>query len=456
MYYIIYKIKTLSKNWSEIGDLSVGVLSCLIIALAALCPLSMISGFLVILWAFLLFVHYKQEYGTFLQVHGVLALSWFGSIGLAAMRIHPLQQTWVPLTWISIGVMYPAFLVGHSLFCRVARVPRAAHLKKVNSKSVFVTLVLLFTIIAVVFMLEVIHARSLPIFSSDMAAYKKFGIKYLHYITVTAGLVPALVVAYGFQWGFRSREAVFLEIYGCILGFIPVLIVSRQLLLMEVVVACIVGAIASNYEFKINMKTVIGFIIACFLMYYLMSVFRNQDTQYIKSVFKLPESAGSVEVAFWQLYLYLCFGFDNFNSLVVNLSHFSFGASTGAPIIAFTLTKGLFEGAVPNVVDYRVLPTYTTFTMISNPYVDFGVFGVAFYGLLLGFGATAIEALTRIRPNIWALSAYGLVLYALLISFFVCEIALPVFWFYMFSLGSCYCIAKWINKNIMRKYINNG
>lgn len=428
------------------NDAVVGALSCLLLLLAAVCPLNIVSGVILIAWAVALFVHYKKITKTFVQVRGLLALSWFGSMGLAALKLHSLQQEWAILTWISIGLLYPAFLGGYCIAMKGVKLDTPAHLQKPNARSIYITLLILFMGIFVVFIAEAIQAGSVPLFSNDMAAYKKFGIKYLHYITVVAGLAPALALAYGCQWGFRTKEMIVLGALAALLGLIPIFIVSRQLLLMEVVVACIAWVIASKREYQITIKIVIIFILVCFLLYFVLSAFRNQNTEYIKAVFELPQAAGPIEVGFWQLYLYLCFGFDSFNSLVINLTQHTFGASTGAPIIAFTLTKNLFTGSLPDLTEFYILPTYTTFTMIAEPYTDFGAVGVLAYGILLGIGSGLIELWARCRPSIWNVTAYGLVLYTLLISFFVCEVALPVFWFYLFTLFVCYYFAIYANR----------
>ncbi len=382
-----------------------------------------------ILSGIFLFFYYWRNYSTLLNVKGIFGGIWFLTVGLAALRIHPDQVKWSFLTWLCIGFFYLGVCIAYDVISYVLRnIPEGKPFFKVGRYGI-----VLWGILPIIgFVADVVYSGYIPMFSQEQQAYMNFGMPFVHYLTVFSGVYPALALRV-----IRDKE-LSLSLRICIGAlilinvFIPFAIVSRQLTLMQIVIASIVFLVSYGVEQRIRFWHILVFVLICSIMFLVMSGMRHQSDAYIKEVFNLPVDTSSGEMLLWKLYMYIAFSFDNFNKLVVSSTTFYWGAKSLYPFAVLIGLGGLMKYGFEVPIQFQILPTHNTFTALSTPYMDFGIVGVVIFAFLVGILASLSENGVRLNyMNEEGVVAYGLIIYSIAISFFTDEFGLPVFWVYI-------------------------
>ena len=135
--------------------------------------------------------------------------------------------------------------------------------------------------------------------------------------------------------------------------------------------------------------------------------------------------------------MYIANNYDNFNCMVAELKHFSFGLKGLFPLWALTGLKFIF----PSLADFPLFVTkeeLTTVTLFYDAFYDFGVVGMIFFGGLLG---GCCYLLGRFRRKLTCPA--GHVIYAqiamyMMLSFFTTWFSNPTTWFYLIISGVVY------------------
>ena len=393
-----------------------------------------ITGGWFIVSGLLLFPWYWKLFGTPINSKGIFSSVWFVSVGLAALRIHPNQVQWSIVTWLCIGLFYIFFCLTFDIINCFSQKTTAKQIKTNLTGSALI----LWGIIPIVgFIADVTYSGYVPIFSQDQKAYMDFGMPHIHYLTVFSGIFPALGISIFSRENRKikitSKIAVALLIGINIL--IPFAIVSRQLTLMQFFILSISIFVFYQIEHKVRLINVIVLVLACLILFILMSGLRNQNDDYIRQVFNLPSDTSSLGVAFWKIYMYIAFSFDNFNKLVTTLTNYLWGQKFLYPFATLSGFGNFMNNGFGIPKQYQVLPTHNTFTILSNPYMDFGIVGVILFAVFVGVLATLTEAAVRKGyEQEETVTLYGLMLYSMAIAFFTNEFILPVFWVYIFLL----------------------
>lgn len=388
-----------------------------ILDIARIIP-SYIEGMILLLVALWSIFAYERFYGTLITIKAVFSTLWLLSIGLSLLRLHPLQEAWSISTWSVIIIGYFALMCG--LFVQskfnVKKSKSAYRQEQILELTLFLGI-----IISLCFMLDCIYSRQLPILSSNMSSYMDFGMPLVHYVTVFGCLYPciAYIVLKQFRCVIAKQKilARLIKIFAVIVTLIPVLSVSRMQLLIETFALAIAWYLFGWREKKIKKKYLIGFCCLAILLWIVLSQFRNQDYLYISQVFQLQLNS-NIQSALWQIYLYLSFNFDNLNVLIGNFTDFSHGelVTTGLQSI-FGLDDNL-NTVIGNTNNYRILNTFNTYTMLKDPYMDFGVVGIFPYMFFLGIVSGFIERKARYSCSFIYISIYVLFLYGFAMCFF--------------------------------------
>lgn len=373
---------------------------------------------------------------SLLNLEGMFSLGWMVSAGLSIFRLHPAQVAW---NWKTIAIvgMAPLLLTfGFELSKRVSlnTTVRFLHADACNPKRVNAALIAASIIVLVAFGLDLLYSKELPLVSKNQGSYMSFGMPMVHYLTVSCCLLPALYFDL-FRRGFISPRKDFVaSSLVAVCAVIPILIVSRQLLILEVFLFAAVPLSDFKSLKGIRLRYVFLGVVVIVVGWLALSVFRNQSTAYLASVFLLPSTTSSSEMTLWQLYLYVAFNFDSLNYLVANLDSFTFGANTFFPVIALLKLKSFFPSELFSTSAYRALPTFTTYTFLLPSYMDFGTLGALLYPFFIGVFSGFVKRMSKSRNSVCGKLAELLVSYSLVISFFVSEFAQPIFWVYLLLL----------------------
>ncbi len=273
----------------------------------------------------------------------------------------------------------------------------------------------------------------IPLFSDKPHAYSYFHISGVHYFTVSSIFALPLAVLYRYVKGAQTgRERTILAVC-CMVGLaIPVLCVSRFQLMLAVFLSLCV-AMAAWPGFKLRYVILAAAVLAP--VYVGLTVARNHDVAYLNSIFEMKNAETPIFIT--QPYMYVANNYDNFNCLVTELPSYAFGLRQLFPLFALTGLKFL----KPELVSFPIYITkteLTTVTLIYDAYYDFGVVGVALFGLVLGMACRRLTALKDRKQNPVTLLFYAQIAMYLVFSFFTTWFSNPTTWFWLFLTGVFY------------------
>lgn len=386
----------------------------------------------------------KKKTGSVISVQSVFIGIWLLTVGLSLLKLHPAQMAWALETQVCVIATPSAFWLGNLVVIHFPIGALQRNSRKDESRicrkwelpadrvSCLFGLAILFA-----FGLDIWKSGGLPVLSNDPAAYMNFGMKYVHYITVMGGIYPSVVFLVHKRGGFEDSDKlvkVFVALCLCVTLVLPILIVSRQLMVLELFVFSVTYLIEERKESRVKVWHLLAAALVGFIAWCIMSLFRNQGPEYLASVFMLPPSHSKVEMAAWQIYLYSSFNYDNFDAAIRNLTESTAGAYSLLPAYVLTGAGAYAKDLITSLVLDRALPTFNTYSIMLPPFCDAGILGLIVYMFVLGFVCRAIERRTRANRGLTTIVAYSLVLYSLAIAFFTNEFALPVFWVYLICL----------------------
>ncbi len=396
------------------------------------------------------FFYYKRE-GYLLQMEAVFSLFWTGGAGLSAMKLSRLAQDWETETWISFYLVYICFILGFELAGFLeARRDRAGEEKKtegrhhsvrrhempggeIQAKRLLHCIYAVLAVSAACFLLEAAVIREIPLFSDKPHAYSYFHLSGVHYFTVTSIFVLPLSVLYKSVKGALSRrEWVILAVCCGAALMIPVLCVSRFQLMMAVLLSvCVAMAVWPGIKLRYVMLAVAALV----PVYVGLTVARNHDVEYLNGIFEMKNASTPIFIT--QPYMYVANNYDNFNCLVRELPAHTFGLRQLFPVFALTGLKFL----KPELVNFPIYVTkeeLTTVTLIYDAYYDFGLAGIAVFGLILGAVCRKLSKLQKTGKNPVSKLFYAQIAMYLVFSFFTTWFSNPTTWFWLAVTGAVY------------------
>ena len=371
---------------------------------------------------------------------------WVGVAGLSNFRLSGFQHKWSIYMFVVVFTVYITFVLGYYLGKRT-KLKTPISYGKTDVNKLYYALIGVFLATVLCFIAEILILGFVPLFDPRMEAYQLFHVTGLHYFTVTAGILPCLTVVYK---GYGGKKATWF--INVVAFAIPVLIISRQLLLLQVISSLVVY----NYIYKkvsLPMLIIVG--LASMIIFSMLLKLRHQDTNYINEVSNITlteeeegeageehkvsgllnfintnETANKVFRKLVQPYMYLTMNFENLRNIVENFNDYQYGKHTIFPVFAFTNTKKYVDYSY--VEEYLTNENFTTSTFMSDVYYDFGYVGAVLVPLLFGwiFGMNHRSMMEK-KSNKLVIAVYSIMVYCLIFSFFVPWYSSPTIWFYM-------------------------
>lgn len=292
-------------------------------------------------------------------------------------------------------------------------------IKEMNNEEEFFTLNKklefgIFVFVLIFFVIEIIACKGFPLLwkfiENEERGYFDFLVSK---ITIWFHALITLMGAYSLLK--PIKEGLFPGLF--YKGFylmIPILIISRQMLIAMVVEAFILYLITKKNKPKdFYLYCVIGAILAIFGFSAIGNMRTGEDMFLIVSDFK--EAYKHVPTMFKWVYSYLCFSISNLNNLI----------SIAEPGI----TKGVstWNEIMPSMFDIKnaemfnenflVNSQFTVSTFAPSLYLDFGIFGVGAFCLIIG---AVSQFVFRKMEKVKALTIiYSIITYSLAFLFFV-------------------------------------
>lgn len=410
------------------------VLSCLVLLGAAL-------------W---LYIKDYMRTGNLIHLRGLFYLFFVGGQGISCFKLSRLQTYWALMTWISLFLAVVFFWTVFEILTRLFDGWSEKDMQSVyrffssgesplQAKRILISMSVITAVSLLAFLFEAWRLGFVPMFSYGVPhAYSEFHISGVHYFTVSCVLVPSLSVVYSVMTARRGRGltrdrgfwlAVVLDVVAL---SIPLLCVSRFQLILAAGMAVFTYISMTGSFSLIHAGILIVLLIPAYLI---LTVLRSHSVEYLNGIFEMKNSHMPIFIT--QPYIYIANNYDNFNCLVEQLGRHSFGLKGLFPLWALTGLKFLF----PSIVNFPLYVTkeeLTTVTLFYDAYYDFGVFGMIFFGTLLG---AACYGLVRFRKKLTCPA--GHIIYAqiamyMVLSFFTTWFSNPTTWFYLILSGLVY------------------
>ncbi|SHJ17633.1 O-antigen polymerase [Parasporobacterium paucivorans] len=409
-----------------------------------------LSGIVILLLAaFLYFYYFYKDGFNLLDMRAVFSLAWIGGMGLSCLKLSHLQKDWHSITWVCFYLAYITFILSYEYLGKWIGRNRVKAEKIVGEemepgpekyeKGLTFCIRIVTVLSVAAFVLEAIVLRYIPVFSSKPEAYSEFHISGIHYFTVSCMLVFPLAVIYFalFRPG-KKRKIIELSVESFLTLLIPVLIVSRSLLIMTVFMAgfCILTLFD---RIKIGYLVLGGVVFVG--LYVFITVSRNHGVDYLNSIYQMKNA---VPIFISQPYIYIANNYDNFNVMVENIAQHSYGIRSLAPVFALTGLKFVLH--IPSFPEYRTITELTTRTYLYDVYYDFGIAGIIGLSVLLGFISSRLKVIRGKSYNPIRYMELGLMTYLLLFSFFEPWFSNPTIWFYFCAMVAMHIAVRYLGK----------
>lgn len=412
--------------------------------------INVLPGLVLLGAALWLYIKDYMRTGNLIHLRGLFCLFFVGGQGISCFKLSRLQTDWALRTWISLFLAVVFFWTVFEILTRLFDGWSEKDMQSVyrffssgesplQAKRLLISMSVITAVSLLAFLFEAWRLGFVPMFSYGVPhAYSEFHISGVHYFTVSCVLVPSLSVVYSVMTARRGRGltrdrgfwlAVVLDVVAL---SIPLLCVSRFQLILAAGMAVFTYISMTGSFSLIHAGILIVLLIPAYLI---LTVLRSHSVEYLNGIFEMKNSHMPIFIT--QPYIYIANNYDNFNCLVEQLGRHSFGLKGLFPLWALTGLKFLFPSLV-NFPLYVTKEELTTVTLFYDAYYDFGVFGMIFFGALLG---AACYGLVRFRKKLTCPA--GHIIYAqiamyMILSFFTTWFSNPTTWFYLILSGLVY------------------
>lgn len=379
----------------------------------------------------------------------VFGFIWSMAIGLAELKLSGLQHTWSFQSWILLLTGVGAFLVG-TLIAYVLNlgkelVPINAmrnllRKEEVRDERLFWFITVAVAVYVVSYLVIFIVKGFLPVFvvgtKISRVGFYVFGFGVL--INSTAFIIFFTLLYHILVEG-KKAEKIFLTIISFIAVGSYFLLLQRFQIIMAALLCFTLLYYATNY---VRSKTAFLLFLLVAGFFFWISTLRSRHLEllsmYLYTTSKMRLSPGYAFLT--EPYMYVVMNLENFARSVNWLQHHTFGYFTFDFIVSMTgLEK--WAGEYFAIDRYPFLVSgYNTYTAFWSFYRDFGVIGLVFIPLALGFSTGILYYRMRINPTIKRVTAYGVMVFVMFISFFVFPIS---FLWFEYNMLALYWILRW-------------
>lgn len=385
---------------------------------------------LLILISFFAYVAFIKIDNNFFSIIALLSLSLFFSLGLATLKLIGLQDhIWNIKTWISFYMFYTFFIFSN--YCLnsskkyfITLLTKYKIIIKKKGIRIYSFIVLLTLLSLISFTYVVWMEGYIPLFSTDQFSYAKFGaetsIALFYQISV---ILPGLAFYEKSNKTYSMLERKILEICIFLNLIICVFLKSRDFLLGAAIIFiisiifCLMKKF-KNKKLKLKLKhkiivLILG-ILVLFLFIYVTKQ-RNYSSDYIYSLYQTKNK--NIPANIVSFYTYITMGYYNFDNMVSQISHYSFGLKQLNPfIILLHLNEIKLE--VANLPNYFIQNELNLYGYLGDAYYDFGILGVVLSGIISGWIYSFFEKFYFYSQRSYALVLYAIAIHHCILFFF--------------------------------------
>lgn len=311
------------------------------------------------------------------NIDGVFIFIWVFSLGLSNLRLSEKQYAWDFRVWLVLILSILSYVIGSVLvekkIFKYLSIGKISYNQVRDNLRYRKNLLFLFSLSIIAFVIEVFVEGFIPIFAIGMNSYIDFGIKFVHYATVSMAIIVVMMLDYLSE----NKQDKLIKVCALIGTLQVISLVSRQLVLLLLVGIMVVY----NYKVKkTKLKTVIFGLIAVLVFFGIMGKLRNQSLDYLYYVAEIKDWVPKTYLM-WP-YTYITMGFENMRSLINTPINHTYGIFTFTPFWALTrLVNFLPEVANP---EYLTIKEFTVSTYLNILFIDFGWIGITVFPFIVG------------------------------------------------------------------------
>lgn len=406
-----------------------------------------ISALTLIISGVICYIYYLRKENNIANTPGLFSLVWFFSIGLACFRFVAYQVPWNIKTWIVLAIFPVCFLSSYTYF-KPYNKKRQVIVQDFRGHLSPLMIITFLLIVLISFTIEIMCEGFLPILSHDPTAYFKFGVSGLHYLTVS-GLIPiSLSLLYLKKNKTHNNYRCLIIFLDVIVFIIPILIVSRQLFMMQCAVI-LFTLIPKEYDKK-QLYICLGIILLMIASWFMITKFRNLSDSYLDYTYKLSDKEniraplkykenmnvnelkrreetfnklyshedfsnnyGILDGTTGLFYMYLSFNYDNLNYKIIDLdlnNEFMLGKQSLYPILDVLRLRDI----VPKLANDNLIKEFNSYPIVLESYADFKIIGIVLFAIAIG----SITKYLSIQSNEYSLVLESILKYNFLICFF--------------------------------------
>ncbi|MBF8294988.1 MAG: hypothetical protein HW389_1533 [Bacteroidetes bacterium] len=377
----------------------------------------------------------------------VFGFIWCLAVGLTELKLSRFQNEWNSLSWSLLLIGIAAFLIGiliaHVLNLGKKLVPLGTmrvilREERINEDRLFKIIWLSFVVYAVSYVVIFLVKGFLPIFAvgtkTSRVDFYVFGFGVL--INSTAYIIFFTLLYHLLVPACKVRKR--------ILTILTLIAVGSYALLLQrfqIIMAAIMCFTLLYYAtHRIRLKTALPLFAAVAGFFYWIATLRLGSLlatyTYYSARMKFPIAYALLT----EPYMYVVMNLENFARSVNRLEHFTYGYFSFDSIVSMTGIEK-WAGEYFSIDRYPFLVSgYNTYTAFWVFYRDFGVIGLVVIPLMLGFGIGLLYYRMRTDPTIKRVTAYGVMVFVMFVSFFV--FPMPFLWF-EYNMLALYLILRW-------------
>ena len=355
----------------------------------------------------------------------VFLFVWCMALGLTDLKYSALQTEWTVESWIKVvlgplslltGVFIVNVLHLNSPVLTLPQVRARWRDTKVDTKRLYIAVCSVFAFYAIGYLAIFLYKGFIPLFlehgGSFRSEFQMFGLGMsIQSMPIVVFFTTAYVLL---EKGHKLRRL-------AAIGMSTIAVVTFLFLLQrfQVILVGVMCLTLLYYTTRhVRLSTVLVALSFATLFFYWVSGLRGGQLfmhfLYVESKMRFP----AAYAFFTEPYMYLVMNIENLARSVEMVDRHTYGLYTFDFLGALTgLKHWTREYFGLNDTPYLV-SAYNTYTAFWTYYRDFGVFGITVIPLALGVGAGTVYHGMRKNPTLPRITAYAIVLFVLLISFF--------------------------------------
>lgn len=377
----------------------------------------------------------------------IFGFIWCLAIGLTELKWSALQEDWHAESWVLLLIGLGAFLLGifaayvlnlHTELVPTRKMRVLLKGQQIREGRLFLLICISTLVYLTAYIVNYYSRGWLPIQTIGTAISRvDFNVSGLTlFLYVAAFIMFSTFLYYLLVRGHKRKKAILAMIFLVTFGSFALLLMRYPIIMVSVICFTVLYYATNHIRWRTALP-LIG-VVGAFFFWISSLRFSHVVSTYLFSVSKMriPKEYAFVT----EPYMYLVTNLENFARSVRLADYHTYGYFTFDFVTAIS---GLKYWAL-EYFNFERMPyltsNYNTYTAFWWFYSDFGVFGLALIPLVLGVAIGLVYYRMRSRPTIRNVTAYGVMVFVMVISYF--NFPLAFLWFQL-NILALYLFLRW-------------